>query len=203
MNKTVVSSIIVLLVLQGCSSTRQQLRVGDHYTPATVVYKAADDHVNQAAQARLAEIFASANAREQRNALLPALTICGPYLWAKLKDHPSVASIPAGRMSYQIPQVTNGIVVRIDELEGKLCQRKNEVEGLWDAIVDRLNPDANHSIRKLNDNEKRLFWATVPFKTITEPVFMIEGSGYKLLVNMVKQNDIYVPFWIDDFENLN
>ncbi len=187
----------VVLVLNGCM-TERPVRVGDPYKPASLVYKAADDEVNRMAQASLLKILAKLDNPEELNPLLPQVTICGPFLWSKVKGHQSVANVELMGIRVNMPRVKNGRVVEIVKLEGQVLQGQEQVGQLWDGIAGCTELSTDDKIRKLTDDEKKIFWAMIPFNSIDEPIFIVEGDSHKFLACMTEEKGSYMPFWIDD-----
>jgi hypothetical protein len=195
---------LVVLSVQGCKTTDNSIKPGDSMPLQPVVYKTVSDAENQKAKDKLQQILSCTSQSGECQSLLPSLGICGPYLWAKIKDHDRVSKINAGNMTTKSPQLDNqGKVTKVIEMEGKLFQSSDEVQSFWKATADRLQFNSTNTIRKLNDEEKQIYWSMIPFKQISEPIFMVEGSGYKLLVNMVENNGDYSPFWVDDYYMLH
>jgi len=58
-------------------------------------------------------------------------------------------------------------------------------------------------IKKLNEEEKKIFWSTIPFKSIDEPIFIVEGNNFKLLALLVDFQGLYKPFWLDDLYGMS
>ncbi len=190
---------VAVLLSQGCKTTDDGIAPGDSMQLQPVAYKTISASENQKAKDKLQQLLMCASLSGKCQSMLPKITICGPYLWSKIKDHDRVSKIDAGVMSIKSPRIGNGKVVKVIEMEGKLFQNNDQVQSFWKASADRLQFNSTDTIRQLNHEEKKIYWSMIPFKQITEPIFVVEGAGYKLLVDMVEDNDSYAPFWVDDF----
>ncbi len=188
--------MVLMGLLSGCSA--QGLQPGDSYTPAPIVYNPASKDINDAAKQRIAELLSTSN---EHKPMSPTL-MCGPGLWEKIKKHPSLRLNGFANLKINIPEVNNGIVQSVEMLDGKLLQRTFEIHWLWDAFKETYDFHQPWTIRKLNSKEKERFWSMVPFDSIDEPIFIAEGTNFKLLFFFVHYETNYLPLWVDDFYNI-
>ena len=71
----------------------------------------------------------------------------------------------------------------------------------WKAFRIVIPPNELKTIRMLNGTECRLYWAIVP-GTIREPVFIVEGNGYEILMQLATVNGRLTLTLMDDFRNV-
>lgn len=200
MTKTIilkVAFIALLAISAGCSSPG--LQVGDSYEPEPVVYKEVSDEINTAAENSLNELLSDANEPKS----LPMFLVCGPFLWNRLENHPALRNTDFAVMHNRIPVVENGKIKEIRDLQGRLLQGPVEVKLFWCALTDVINLKAGWRIRKINEQEKNIFWITIPFKSIDEPIFIVEGVDFKLLVALSASEGHHQPLWLDDLFGIN
>ena len=74
-------------------------------------------------------------------------------------------------------------------IQGRALRSRSDHEAFWQAFHDTIALQPDHVIRKLNAQEKKIYWAIIMWD-IEEPVFIIESDTYTLLVD----------FWEDEGE---
>jgi hypothetical protein len=169
--------------------------------PDGIQYKPTSDRVNQEARKVLTRLF-STNATE--GVVLASFqtnfVICGPGLWLDIKNDAAVSRVNTGVTNFQVPVLDNvGKISRMDKLEGKLFQSKDEVMIFWKAFTKRTD-FTGLKIRHLNQEELRIYWAMIPYD-ITEPVFILESSKHKVLTVFTSPDKLKI-LWMDDYQNL-
>jgi hypothetical protein len=191
------------LLLIGCSSsTVESQLIGKKYDPPAIVYKPASHEVNKKAEDALRKILSSDHLASTVDALPVPFALCGPFLWQRISSHTDIAKIQAGRMKLVLPVVENGIVTNVKNLEGKILQNKSDVRTFLNVVIHDVIKGTNFTIRKLNDLEKEIYWAMISYDSIDEPIFIVQGPDYNLLVHMLQEKGLYYPFWIDDLKNV-
>lgn len=162
---------------------------GKFKVPAGVTYKQAAPELNEEVKKLLLAKF---NPKTSNNDVLTVFqerVICGPGLWAELKDDEDLSKLPKGHVNLQVDSET---------LEGKLFQSSDEILVFWRAFNKKIDL-TNFKIRKLNEQELKTFWAIISFD-IEEPVYILESDKRKILVFCGGKSKI---FWIDDLENIH
>jgi len=158
------------------------------------VYKPASPEVNARAEAFVREIFADVDAAQRLAGEAPI--ICGPFLWAQIREHADVVGIEKGKAYMHVP-TAEGIL----QLEGKLFQDTEEANAFWRSVHGTV-PLETYVVRKLNQSEKEIYWALIAWD-IEEPVLVVEGGGHRFIVDMVVEDDGSLKvFWIDDVAQL-
>jgi hypothetical protein len=164
---------------------------GDAANPTKgVVYKAAPADVNARAEAFVRELLLGAESAGRLENDPPVLV--GAFLWAQVKDHPDVAGIETGKMYMMIPTAEGTV-----RLEGRMLQDADEVRRFWTAFFAKV-PVAPFTLRRLRADEREIYWAMISWD-IEEPIFIVEGQGHKLVIDVAVHDDgSFDVFWIDD-----
>ena len=179
------------------------LAAGPSATPATepavppgVVYKPTTDAVNARAINKVKAACGPAATDEQIASLFDKALICGPGLWAELKDDPSVAKLDKADVTLAVPYTpAGGGRQKVHKLHGKVFQSKPAAVAFWKAV--RAGADLSHvSVRKLTGPELGVYWSMISFD-VTEPVFVAECGRRHLLLHFASPDDLTV-LWTDD-----
>jgi hypothetical protein len=128
------------------------------------------------------------------------LLTCGPGLWRDIKKDGALSKLDGGKAVFNLPvRGADGSIVRTDKLEGKIFQSPAEVLAFWKAFKQRTD-FTDLKIRKLNQEELKIFWAMIPFD-ITEPIFVLDSKKHKILVVFTSPEKLKI-MWIDDYQDI-
>jgi hypothetical protein len=163
--------------------------------PTDVVYKKAQSEVNRKALDKLSGFFLATDQTATHDNLFSDMLVCGPGLWQNIKDDPEMRRITSGVTQLRIPTQEG-----VQTLEGKIFQRKEEVESFQRAFVRRYNFESQTVIRRPTARELRIYWAMIPYD-IEEPIFIVESKGATILVDFVVKEDARIS-WIDDYRHI-
>ncbi len=125
--------------------------------------------------------------------------ICGPFLWRQLAGNPALVALTNVTI-YTIPQNLAGGSKEVT-WEGRQCDSAQEVRVLWCALVAQIPEESLRTIRSLTDAECRIYATLVPGE-IHEPVFIVEGGGHKILMQLGRTNDRLTLIYMDDFHHV-
>ena len=110
---------------------------------------------------------------------------CGPFLWQQLASLPAATRL-INPMTYMLPQNVAGGSQDV-KWEGRRCENREQVRALWRAFTESIPQESLQTIRTLSKEECRIYSALVPGE-IREPVFIVEGSGHKVLMQLASLN---------------
>jgi hypothetical protein len=157
--------------------------------PKGVIYKYASDKINNQSK----EIIKKELSNKTTYAFFDKLVYCGPNLWQRYKNVPSVSKIENGNLELKVPQYdSTGKVTEERTMIGKLIQDKEDFKILWNQIIKDFEK-TTYQIRKLNSKELSYYWAII-FYDIEEPIYVVDNGKYKLLIDVT--NDMKL-LWID------
>ncbi|NLG16393.1 MAG: hypothetical protein GX556_03560 [Fibrobacter sp.] len=149
-------------------------------------YKEADSTTNQIAYDKIMKVFSS---NETGDSLFSKAVGCYPFLWSQIKNN-STFSNAKGPALYL--NVGNGQV-----LTGKALQGKEVLDSLQRFLVEQIRNDGNeYRVRKLNEEELRIYWNLIPFD-IEEPLYIVDSKSYKLILHFTGEN----VFQIENISN--
>lgn len=168
--------------------------------PAGIRYKQASAKVNDDACKLLMKLFSASDDKQDILPFFETHLICGPGLWLNIKSEKAMTELKKGNAVFEMPVINaQGKVIRKDKMGGKLFQTPEEILAFWKVFAQRTD-FSGFKIRKLNQDELRIFWAMIPFD-ITEPIFIIESSKHKILILFTSAEKLKI-MWIDDYQNL-
>jgi hypothetical protein len=113
-------------------------------------------------------------------------------LWRQL-----LAPALTNATTYKLPQNVAGSTHEAT-WEGRRCTSHDEALALWRALAANVPLDSLQKIRSLNDAECRIYNALAPGE-IREPVFIAEGDGHKILMQLTPSGHGYRLTFLDDF----
>lgn len=158
--------------------------------PDGVVLERASEEVNLSARAQLEEAFGPDGKGFLQHGLTKDGLVCGPFLWAELRDDPKLREADSIPVEIVIPgsgSLLEGRAIRGDGLAlflGVLQERYSDFE----APAISYPASADYAA----------FWA-MSFFDIEEPLFVLNSGDRRILVNFGSQSTL---FWIDDYSNL-
>jgi len=117
--------------------------------------------------------------------------IIGPGLWKQIKDEDAIKT--SGIIQTDI-SVESSSKRKVYTLHGGLAKTKVDIFAFRKFITPLFKAD--YSIRKLNAKEMKIYWSLIPYD-IQEPVFVLESSNRKLLLDFDIDESMHV-FYIDD-----
>ena len=167
----------------------------DPVIPTDIVYKKAGSEENRKAFDKLSGFFLATNKTAIYDNLFSDMLVCGPGLWRNIKDDAEMRQITTGVTQLRIP-TQEGVQTR----EGKIFQRKEEVESFQRAFVRQYKFDSQTVIRRPTARELRIYWAMIPYD-IEEPIFIVESKDATILVDFVGKEDARIS-WIDDYRQI-
>jgi hypothetical protein len=176
-------------------SNVDDLLAAEPVIPEGVVYKKATAEANRTAIEKLSQAFLGPGGAAVGEELCDQTLICGPGLWANLRDDAELKKIETGVTTFRVPAGDQMLVMK-----GKLLQTNDEVATFWQAFARRYERDPSAIIRRPTAEELNLYWAMIPYD-ITEPVFVIEGRSYRLFVDL--SGDGAKIHWVDDYKNMH
>ncbi|MFT3980442.1 MAG: hypothetical protein QM687_11780 [Ferruginibacter sp.] len=175
---------IILLALSVNSYSQDTSNI-----PQGIVYKNAPNAVNTNAKQLISKEL-SANGDFS---LFDSVVIIGPALWDRYSRIDNIAGIKQGNISLKVTSYDPASKKTITELvAAKLIQTKND----YVKVIKQLQNDFGKSevkFRKLTPLDLQYYWAVI-FFDIEEPVFIVEGSNRKILID-IDNNKIK---WIDE-----
>jgi hypothetical protein len=175
--------LIGLLLLAGCTSVPES---------RTVTYRTVSRQEKAEAIVAILKCLPQPDCDE----LLGDRLTCGPFLWRELAGNPTLAGL-TNITSYTIPQ---NLADGSQEVtwEGRQCDSREQVRLLWRAFADKIPEESLRNVWLLGKVECRIYSMLVPGE-IHEPVFIVEGGGHKILMQLVKSEQRYELIFIDDF----
>ena len=177
-------TLFALLLLAGCKSM-----------PEPVIYRGVSRRANAEAVVAILKCLPQPKCNE----LLGDRLTCGPFLWRQLAGDPTLVAL-TNITIYTIPQnVASGS--KEVTWEGRQCDKPEQVRALWRALVSKFPEESLRTIRSLTDAECRIYSTLVPGE-IHEPVFIVEGGGHKILMQLARTNDRLTLIYIDDFHDV-
>lgn len=174
--------LLALLLLAGCRTVPES---------DTIIYRAVSTEEN----ARALKAIVACLSQPDCPALLGEQLECGPFLWRQLHA-PALPHVT----TYKLPQLVAGGSREVT-WEGRRCDNHQQALALWRAFAEKVPLDSLQKMRSLNDAECRIYNALVPGE-IREPVFIVEGSGHKILMQLLKSGDGYRLAFLDDFRDV-
>jgi hypothetical protein len=175
--------IIILPLFSSYYSCAQQIDI-----PSGIVYKPTSSESNNEAIKILKKEFT-----QPSYSLYDKLVYCGPILWSTLKYTPELAAIPGGNITINIPKYDqNGKEISTTPFDGKLIQNKEDFKKIWDELIKSFK-NGDFTIRKLKKEELLYYWSVIPYD-IEEPIFVIENSKFRIIVDLTKALKVQ---WID------
>jgi hypothetical protein len=186
--------ILILFVIAtgGCSTQTATVAKLDFPLPPHARYTVTDQQF-EAAMATLQQNFSS-----DTNQLVTIISFpctCGPGLWHLLKDSPRFSAPPRAKGTAVIP-LANG---KKQELPMTILQDDTEVANFRAALADLLADNGNLKFRLPTEQEFKTFWAVSPFDEISNPLIVVEGEHYDLIIEFAKGK----PFWFDEVKNMH
>jgi hypothetical protein len=175
-----------LLLLAGCTSVPES---------QTVTYRGVSRRENAEAVVAILKCLP----QPECNELLGDHLTCGPFLWRELADDPTLVAL-TNVTKYSIPQTFASGSKEVT-WEGRQCDDPEQVRALWRALVAKFPEESLRTIRALTDAECRIYATLVP-GVIHEPVFIVEGGGHKILMQLARTNDKFTLIYIDDFHHV-
>jgi len=200
----VVGALTGGLLSGGCESGDPFAKmIGRTYESPKMVYKAASVEVNRKAEEALREVLSSNDLAGVVETWPGPLIFCGAFLWTRIAGHPELKDLDLAKMHGGIPVVEEGKIVAVRQLEGRVFQKKEQTLALLRALQSEITGGSQYRIRHLDEREKEIYWAVMPFNSIDEPVFAVESDSYELLVDMLERDGVCFPVWLDDFKNVS
>ena len=180
-------SFILLLLSSVTLLTAQKIEI-----PKGVNYKYTSDENNDKAKTMLAKQLTAPD-----YSINSGMVIIGPRLWLRYKEIPVIRDIEAGNTTFQVPILDKkGKPKETQLLKGKLVQTPADFKVVWNQVVSDFK-GANITFRKLTPTELNYYWSIISFD-IDEPLLIVEGGKYKLLVNLLPK-DLKIA-WLDEVE---
>jgi hypothetical protein len=174
--------LIALLLLAGCQSVPES---------KTIAYRAVSTEENARALKAITRCLSQPDCPE----LLGERLDCGPFLWRQL-NVPALSDV----ITFTLPQNVAGGSQEVT-WEGRRCDSHEQALTLWRAFAEKVPLDSLQTMRSLNDAECRIYNALVPGE-IREPVFIVEGAGHKILMQLAPSGEGYRLTFLDDFRNV-
>ncbi len=186
------------LIITICVSSLFCLAADDPAVPNRVAYITTTPDINTAARTKIETLFSTKSTDADVLAFFDDSVICGPGLWSQIRENAAIANSANGQVHFVIPRYdADGTRAGETKAEGRFFRNGPDVLTLWKAMTG----DADFKtlqIRKLTSQELSVFWSMISFK-ITEPVFVAEFSGKKILLFFASPEKLRV-MWMDDFE---
>jgi hypothetical protein len=173
---------IIFVLLSSVSYSREDI-------PHEIRYLESGEKINQQTKQIITDAFNNKNFTE----VFSSKVVCGPSLWASVKDHPALSEIKLTTATFNIPISAGPNAGKFQTLKGALFQSPNEIAVL-SSIFESL-PNTSMSIRKLNPSEVGIYWSLIPYD-IEEPIFAIEFGDHVFIMD-VNSSDNKV-FWVDE-----
>ena len=159
------------------------------FSQTGIIYKPCSEDLNIKAK----ELF-QAEITSPKYLLFDKMLYIGPILWSRLKKDSTINKISGGNLQLLTPFYDDkGKLVEEKIIQGKLIQSKEDYKIIWNYIIKEL-AQAPVSYRKLSSKELSYYWAII-FFDIEEPIFIVENSKIKLLVDM--KSDLNL-LWLDE-----
>ncbi len=188
---------VVLLAIGAAVAVAADPPAAPVAVPAGVTYKPASAEVNAKATGLIEKTLAADATDDQVMTLFgDKALICGPGLWLDLKADKTLAKLVGGDVTIVVPITPrDGSKPHNQTMHGKLFQSRADVLAFWHALATKSDLKAV-TVRKLTADELKLYWSMISFD-ITEPVFVAEFGGRRLLLQSTAPDDLHVV-WVDD-----
>lgn len=165
--------LLAIVVVTGCQSVTDS---------QTIVYRAVSKERNAEAVVAILKCLPKPDCE-----LLGETLECGPFLWRQL-SLPMLTHVT----TYTLPENSGDI-----QWEGRRCENRDQVQALWQAFQQQIPQKSLQTVRSLNKQECRIYEALIHGE-IQEPVFILEGGGHKILMQLSNGKLRY----IDDLRNV-
>jgi len=160
--------------------------------PKGAKYKVSKAQVTRATDT-LKENFVADTNRLQ--AILRAPIMCGPGLWDRIKSSTNFLKRPIADTALKVP-LPDG---RMQECPAALLQSSGEAQAFCRALSELLSGAGTMTVRAPDEQEFKLYWATIPFNEITDPLLVAAGTNHSFICQFGKKGAL---FWIDDVKNM-
>ena len=190
--KIAIGLFTVAIGISGCSSSSTAVAKLGYPLPRHARYTVTEQQF-EAAVALLEQDFLPDTNRLQ--SIISAPAVCGPGLWALVKDSPHFG-VPLKAKATGIIPLPNG---QKQEVPTALIQDENEAANFRAALAELLAKNGAMKFRLPTEQEFNTFWAVTPFDTISDPLVVAEGERYNVLIEFAKGK----PFWFDEVKTMS
>lgn len=156
-----------------------------------IKYQKAPAELNRRAEDILRKLF---EAKPDAPSAFDDALVCGPTLWADLKQTAPLAP-ETGKALLALIQGPRPV-----RAEGRRLLTADEKIAFWDAFRKKI-ATAPKAIRAANDIEINYFWATIPFD-IVEPLLTLDFGDRQVIVNFTLKSGAPKIFWMDTVADL-
>lgn len=163
------------------------------HLPKGAKYKVSKAQMIKATDALKKNLVADTN---RLQAIFSAPIMCGPGLWDQVTSSTNSLKRPIADTAVKVP-LSGG---RVQELPAALLQNHEEAKAFCQALSELLGQAGSITVRSPNEQEFKLFWATIPFNEITEPLLVAATTNHSFICQFSKRNTV---FWIDDVKNMH
>lgn len=137
-------------------------------------YKPADSATNAIAYNKLQDVFSKNNYAVR---LFDSATGCFPFIWSELKGNPYFVNADGAQLC--LSAGNNKVFI------GKIIRHNRFLDSLQSYMANSVKLDTPLVIRKLNDDELRIFWSMIPYD-IEEPLYILVSKSRKLILEFKK-----------------
>ena len=181
------SGLLLAATISGCSTPKGKIATLDFPLPRHAHYTVTDEKY-EAATALLQRNFLPDT--NKLKTIVSAPAICGPRLWALFKDSPHFATPLIAKGTGIIP-LADG---RTQQVATALIQNDSEAANFRAALAELLSGNGELKFRLPTEEEFKIFWAVIPFDTISDPLIVAEGKRYNVIMEFANGK----PFWFDE-----
>jgi hypothetical protein len=180
-----------ILLLLGFVVSKKAFAQDTMNIPKGIVYKKAIGEINNKAQELISNEL---SVKTVSYSLFDSIVVIGPVLWEKYSNIQPITAIKEGNISLKVSSYNSKQKKSITELvSAKLIQRKNDYRTVLAQIVKDINGKPL-KFRNLNELDLIYYWSVI-FFDIEEPIFIIEANGRKFLFDL---DTNYKVKWIDE-----
>jgi hypothetical protein len=174
--KTILSLILALSYFTSYAQNEEKITI-----PKGIVYKYCDKKIVDKAKLLITENLSDST----KYGLCDKLLIVGPVLWNRFKNIEILNKIENGNTTFNVDK---------KQYTGKMTQDIADTKKVWKELIKEINGE-KFIIRKLTEKELQYYWAVISFD-IDEPLFVVETSTHKYILNLLKKN--LKLMWLDE-----
>jgi hypothetical protein len=174
--KTILSLILALSYFTSYAQNEEKITI-----PKGIVYKYCDKKIVDKAKLLITENLSDSTKYD----LCDKLLIVGPVLWNRFKNIEILNKIENGNTTFNVDK---------KQYTGKMTQDIADTKKVWKELIKEINGE-KFIIRKLTEKELQYYWAVISFD-IDEPLFVVETSTHKYILNLLKKN--LKLMWLDE-----
>lgn len=179
-------SLLIPVILSLLTQAQDTVKI-----PQGVIYKTTTKSINNTAKKLIAAELSTDSTNYN---LFDSILIVGPILWERYSSIPNIASIKGGNIALKMSFYDSEKQQKNTELvSAKLIQREQDYRKIIQQIINDTEGEPL-IFRQLNELDLVYYWSVI-FFDIEEPVFIVETNGRKFLFDI---NSNFKINWIDE-----